>query len=187
MPNPPWRLSVTLPVPSEMTATVGQIVTAAEWNSNVRDGVNFLLNKPKARVTISGAFTLGNAAWAQITGGTSTYTVDYDPYSLWSAANNVFFFNNPGVWRFRGRVFFPSNATGIRGVGFAVSSSTVDNNRQITVGAGGGGNIFIECNSEAYIPNASNQYVRLMGYQNSGAAMALGALGEFSVEFLGSS
>lgn len=177
---------MTYSPPNQRTWSVGDIATAAEMNANVRDSVNFLNNTPKARMTISGAFSLSNATWMQITGGATNFTVDYDPYSLWSNASSVFYFDQPGVWDLRARAYFASNSTGIRGVGFAVSASTVDTGRQITISATGG-NIYAECTSSVYIPNTSNQYVRLMVYQNSGSTMTLGALGEFTVAYRGAS
>lgn len=173
-------MTYTLPV--QRTWSVGDIATAAEMNANVRDSVNFLLNKPKARVYISGTFNLGNATWAQIAG---VYTVDYDPYSLWSSASSVFYFNEPGIWRVHGRLEFPSNATGLRGAAFAWSSTSFDTNRQAL--GPSTGYVCTDINTEGTIPNTSNQYVRLMGYQSSGATMSLNANGEFSCEFLGSS
>lgn len=175
---------MVLPVPSEMTATVGQILTAAEWNSNTRDGVNFLLNRPKARVYISGSFSLANGAWTQIAGGASTFTVDYDPYGLWNPSVNVFYLTSyPGPWRVHSRLEFPSNATGYRGVGFAWNSTSVDPNRESYLPANG--IMGMEVNSDGNIPAGGSPYVRLMGYQSSGAPMSLTAQGEFSVAWLG--
>lgn len=178
---------MVLPVPSEMTATVGQILTAAEWNANVQQAVNFLLNKPKARLYISGSYSLGNSTWGQITGGTSTFTVDYDPYGMWNPTYNVLYLPYGGIWRVRGRLVFPTNGTGVRGVGFAWDAATQDQNRYTVVGANSANITSIEANSEGYLPGGGASYIRLMGFQSSGAAMALEAQGEFSVEFLGSS
>lgn len=139
---------------------------------------------PAARVTITGSFSLANGAWTQITGGASTFTVDFDPYSLWNATSSVFYLMSyPGLWRAHGRIEFPANTTGVRGAGFAWTSATVDGNRQTIIPGTSLGNA-VEVNTTGQV-SGSNQYVRLMGYQNSGAAMNLNADGEFSVEWLG--
>lgn len=140
---------------------------------------------PAARVTITGAHTLTTSGqWTQILGGASIFTVDYDPYSLWSTSSSVFFLMSyPGLWRARGRLVFPANGTGARGVGFAWSSAGLDSNRQVTVA---GSNVItaLEANTEGQV-SGSNQYVRLMGVQSSGGSMTLIANGEFSVEWIG--
>ncbi|HET8589303.1 MAG TPA: hypothetical protein VFM01_06680 [Nakamurella sp.] len=168
---------------------VGTIVDDASAGGLIRwNGTAWVPASPPpvaARVTITGSFSLTNGTWAQITGAAATFTVDYDPYSLWSPANNVFFLTSyPGLWRAHGRLVFPSNATGYRGVGFAWSSAAVDPNRETYLPAGG--IMGLEANSEGSA-SGGNQYVRLMGYQSQtgGAAMALTAQGEFSVEWLG--
>ncbi|HEY6021598.1 MAG TPA: hypothetical protein VIY48_17545 [Candidatus Paceibacterota bacterium] len=51
-------------VPAEITWVSGQVVTAAQLNTNLRDAVNFLINKPTCQVrqTVSQNLTTGSAA-----------------------------------------------------------------------------------------------------------------------------
>lgn len=51
-------------VPVEITWVTSQVVTAAQLNSNLRDAVNFLINRPicQVRQTVSQSFTSGTPA-----------------------------------------------------------------------------------------------------------------------------
>lgn len=113
---------MALPIPSEMTATVGQILTAAEWNSNVRDGINYLLNPPLFVGVQSTVQSVASGAWGWLTIDTTTV----DTYSGHSnATNNMRYTAQVAGWyEVTVGVSWASSGTGIRSVGVGVNSTT---------------------------------------------------------------
>lgn len=68
---------MTLPVPSQRTWSVGDVVTAAMMNANVRDAVNFLAAPPLFVGYQTAAQSIGANTWTAIT----LDTTQYDGYS----------------------------------------------------------------------------------------------------------
>lgn len=50
-----------------MTAVAGAILTATQWNVNVRDAINFIITPPFAILKQSGSQSLANNAWTTLT------------------------------------------------------------------------------------------------------------------------
>lgn len=115
---------MTLPIPTEMTATVGQILTAAQWNSNVRDGVNFLANPPIFRGIQTVVQSVPNAAYTDIT--FDSETVDsYGGHSI--STNTARYTAQLAGWYFcTGEIVYVSNGTGRRLAGLFINGAQVD-------------------------------------------------------------
>lgn len=157
---------MVLPVPSEMTATVGQILTAAEWNSNTRDGINFLLNKPKF---VSGVQTSASSpasgSWAQVFNIGSPVI---DNYSGW--ASGVYYAPLAGWYTAVMTVAWSANSTGSRGASFAVNSGTLSPPAEQTVVGAGTAICVVQGVVHAYL--TAGQYLRPIMLQTSGAALS---------------
>ena len=168
---------MVLPVPSEMTATVGQILTAAEWNSNVRDGINFLLNPPMFVGTQATTQSIANGAWGWLTIDTSVV----DTYSGHSnTTNNMRYTAQVAGWyECTANVAWASNATGVRSVALGVNSTTPISATIFNLYPGTAGYDPI-CQTTYKVFLNVGDYVQGLVMQTSGAALltASGASGQ---------
>lgn len=111
-------------VPAEMTAVAGAILTAAEWNSNVRDGINFMLSRPLCIVTqIAPAQTINNATTTPVT--FNSETIDRDGMHSLTTNTSRLTAVTAGYYLLVGAVAYPSNATGSRMAVWAVNGTGV--------------------------------------------------------------
>lgn len=158
---------MVLPVPSEMTATVGAILTAAEWNSNVRDGINFLAQPPLFVGNQATAQSVSNAVWTAV----SIDTTVGDSYSGHSnTTNNTRYTAQVAGWyACLGSVGWAANSGGVRYGAIFVNGSenfAYFENRA----AASASSAFTPVFALGYL--AAGSYVELRGYQSSGAALS---------------
>lgn len=152
-------------VPVEMTMVSGHKVTAAEWNSNVRDAVNFLLNPDAAQSYQSAAQSIPNGADTAVALDTNEINVN----GMWATgANTKFTAANAGTYRCSGQVTFTSNANGLREAFFRVNGSTV---LKRPVYSPPNTNTFTATAPAVRIHLNAGDYVELCAYQNSGGAL----------------
>jgi len=158
---------VTLPIPSEMTATVGQILTAAQWNSNVRDGINYLLNPP----IFLGYQATGQAFTSGVFTSAALDTEIIDTYNGHSTTtNNSRYTAQVAGWYLGlGQFAFPSNTTGARASRFTVNgaSPTPLNEKEISPNSGGQ---HLDQTLGLFFLNVGD-YLELQPWQNSGSTL----------------
>lgn len=95
-----------------MTAVVGNILTAAQWNSNVRDAINFLTGSPIFVGYQSAAQSIPNNAFTSV--GLDTTAIDnYGGHSN-TVNNSRYTAQIAGWYETIGQTSFASNATGNR-------------------------------------------------------------------------
>lgn len=113
---------MTLPVPSEMTATVGATLTSAEWNSNVRDGINFLANPPVFVGYQTSAQSIA-ASTRTAVGLDSEVTDTYSGHS--NTTNNARYTAQVAGW-YEGdfRIAMPTETSGFLHLGYGINSTT---------------------------------------------------------------
>lgn len=104
-----------LGVPVQRTTSVGDIWTAAMFNSNVRDAVNFLANPPVARITQATNQSLGNSTPTAIAFDAAVS----DTYSGHSTTvnNGNYAAQVAGYYEVDATVSFGASAAGVRSVG----------------------------------------------------------------------
>ena len=91
-------------VPIQRTWTTGEIATAAELNSNVRDSINFLLATPRAVVSKNTTTSVVSSSTpALITWNTSSVDTD----SMWSGPSSRIYAKTPGRFEFWLSVHYP--------------------------------------------------------------------------------
>lgn len=157
---------MSLPVPSELTANVGDLLAAANWNSNVRDAINFLLNEPSFSVHLATAQSIPNGAATPI----AWDTVDEDNYSGYSIGSKTYTVpaGAGGRWIFASSLQWASNAAGSRAMELAgpniatwtwISASMDADGRMSTLWLG---------------RLAAGAAVYVSGYQTSGGALSTG-------------
>ena len=108
-------------VPSEMTAAAGAILTAAEWNSNVRDAINFLIGPPTCACRQTVAQSIPNSATTAVT----LDTEDFDNDGMHSTVTNTsrITAQTAGRYQLGGGVGFSGNSTGIRSAQWMLNGS----------------------------------------------------------------
>ena len=112
---------MTLPVPSQRTWSVGDIVTAAMMDANVRDAVNFLAQPPLFVGYQGTAQSIGANTWTAISLDSSRY----DTYSGHSNTvnNSQYVIQAAGIYFMFGMVALATSATGSRYAAFYVGGS----------------------------------------------------------------
>lgn len=166
---------MTLPVPTQDTYTVGEKLTAALMNKNVRDGVNFLVNPPIAVV-----YQAIGQAIATSSGTFTAINMDSSAVDTYSGHSNVT--NNSrytaqvaGYYEVVAQVSWPSNATGIRGLIIQVNgaSPTPLPDTQVPAVAA---NQYLQTVALALFLNVGD-YVQASCTQNSGGSLTLNGSG----------
>ena len=109
-------------VPVQRTWTTGEIVTAAEMNSNIRDSVNFLLSTPRCilmestNVTVADTTTPSKLFW-------DTEVVDTDTMHFPSAQSHMIA-NTAGRYEFELYLHYPVFTTNIHTVHCGIQQGT---------------------------------------------------------------
>lgn len=158
-------------VPSEITMVAGHKVTAAEWNTNVRDAVNFLLNTPFAQIYQNSAQSIANAPaspYPLVSFDTATFNND----GAWSSgANTRWTCQTGGTYRVSGQIAFSNNGTGVREAQLAVNASILQT-FNASANSGVATQVIIPTFSMHF---AVGDYITIGAYQNSGGALNLSA------------
>ncbi|MGZ4663727.1 MAG: hypothetical protein ACXV5Q_01405 [Frankiaceae bacterium] len=176
-------------VPTQSTFTDGNVLTAAQLNSNVRDAVNFLLGgsagrKPVCRVNF--ASTLQSVATGTVT--TIVFPqVLQDTDGAYSTSTGTYTVATAGLWLVNVRSYWAANATGIRGLwvnhnGGSAGESWLNSNSD--TGNNGRANV------TTIVPASVGDTFTAACLQNSGGALNFGLanqeLGYMTLTWLGS-
>lgn len=157
---------MTLPVPSQRTWAVGDIVTAAEMNANVRDAVNFLANPP----VFLGKQTVGQAIATSTNVNVTLDTEVVDTYSGHSTTTNTdrYTAQVAGYYLCIGSINYPTNATGRRANQFEVNGTVVQT-AEVAVNPNAGTG---DLNVALLFLNVGD-WVGMVAFQSSGASLTL--------------
>lgn len=155
---------MTLPVPNQRTWSAGDIVTAAELNSNIRDAVNFLESPPVAVLQQTSVQSCANGAFTPIAMDAEVV----DSYNGHSTVSNTS--------RYVAQV-----AGWYLALGRYATGGTLDTKRMACISVTG----VLQRNNELDSPDADlhtpqcdaivfcnvGDYIELQGYQLSGGAL----------------
>jgi hypothetical protein len=164
-------------VPSEITYTAGTILTASQLNTNLRDGVNFLINRPvcQARQTVTQNLTTGSAAALLLD------TEDVDNDNMHSTTTNTSRLTAVTAGRYQvGGGYCAGSGSGRREVWYRVNGSDVNGTES---------GIFGSTNNTGPASRAVSvflnvgDYVELFAYQDSGGTIATIVTGSMQPSF----
>jgi hypothetical protein len=152
-------------VPTPFTAVVGNFLTAALWNAQVRDGLTFLTHVPvfKGTQTAAQPITNGNGNYQAIL--LDSETIDTDGGHSTTTNTSRFTAQTAGTYAISGTVAYVQNTTGTRAVGITVNGSIAAQSVSPTLTTANtwSGQVF------ALVTLAVGDYVELQTWQNSGA------------------
>lgn len=160
---------MTLPVPTEVTASTNDIMSAARWNTNVRDGINYLLNVPILSCYSVGTQSVTTSTWTALTFDTNVY----DTYNGHSTSSNTseYVAQVSGIYLVIVRSGWAANTTGIRGAAITVNGATVAaNSPQVLMQTTSASEPIVEVSALVQIP--SGQFVQGWGFQSSGGNLS---------------
>ncbi|MCW2767782.1 MAG: hypothetical protein JWO11_3741 [Nocardioides sp.] len=104
-------------VPSPRTWAVGELLTAAKLNTDLRDGLNFLLAPPFALLQKTGNLpSTTSGTWTIVPWDSEQSDVDGGHDNVTN--NSRYTIKTAGWWQFYATVAFFSNTTGHRGIRF---------------------------------------------------------------------
>lgn len=155
-----------LPVPVPATESAGALIASALWNSQVRDGLGFLLNEPTFVGTQTASQNILNNAWTAI----SLDTTQVDSYSGHSNSvnNSRYTAQVAGYYSVCGVTCWTANATGVRASRIHVNGSVIQGTCQMfntsstnTTGV---------CTPLRTLYLNAGDYVEVAGYNSSGLA-----------------
>lgn len=174
-------------LPSYRTWVAGEILTAANMNSNVRDAGNFFLSVPvfEGRQTV--AQSLGNNATTAIT----LDTEDIDTDNGHSTATNTSRYTaaTSGRYQLSGGISFTANATGVRTVALLLNGTVINGSDVFALGTATD-DMRLPARTLTAFMNGTTDFVEIGGFQNSGAGLnTVVAVGSkhprFSVRWVG--
>lgn len=164
-------------IPSQRTWVVGEVVTAAYMNSNIRDSVNFLIARPYCNAY--------NAAGFSTTSGTTTLVPldteveDNDGMHSNVTNNSRIIANTIGAYRLCAAADWPSNGTGFRSMQIRMNAAGASGGgsficiRQATPFATGSTTVMPVIEGVMWRTTNAGDYFELFCAQNSGGALTV--------------
>jgi hypothetical protein len=158
------------------TWTVGEVLTAANLNTHLRDNVSYLANPPKCRVYNSANESIPNSTDTALTFDTERFDTD----TMHSTVSNTgrITFTTAGTYLVGGHVVFNSSATGIRKLFIRMGGTTPLATVELVPSSS-----FPAFSIDTLYPFTAGQYVELIAYQTSGGALNVLAGGNHTPEF----
>ncbi len=156
-------------LPSFRTWVTGEVVTAAEMNSNIRDSGNFFLSWPvfEGRQTVGQSVANGNA-----TVGLVLDTEDVDTDNMHSTVTNPSRVTpaTAGRYQHSGGVGWVANATGRKGCWWRLNGADITGSE--TIGPSSAAGTTVVCaRAKTTFFNGTTDYLELLPYQESGSAL----------------
>jgi hypothetical protein len=152
-------------VPSEMTFVAGEVLTAAQMNTNVRDAVNFIIAPPLAQLVQAVVQSVGDSAWTALT--FTTETIDRDGGHSNVTNTPRYTAQTAGWYLMQGTVSWTANATGGRQASFGVNGSSTLFSKVFQAGtAAFVGSVTTSGTTYLNV----GDYAQLFSWQNSGGA-----------------
>lgn len=152
-------------VPVEITWVSGQVVTAAQLNSNVRDALNFLLSPPTCELLQTVAQSCAN--------GSTTLLFDNEYVDTDNMHNTVtnttrITAQTPGRYQIAGATAFAANATGTRGGWYLINGSAMGASEVIIpASASAGAQTEVNMRTKSIYMNVGD-YCEISAWQTSG-------------------
>lgn len=156
-----------LALPSPITWAVAYKPKSADFNAQVRDPLNFLLNPPYFVAYQHTAQTLTNNAFTAVTWD----TVTTDTYTGWSSgANTKYTAQVAGWYHVTSHVSFANNGTGRRAGGVFLNGSLVKQSQQeVTPSATAAALPSVPIEHKILL--AIGDYIEIQAFQSSGAGL----------------
>ncbi len=162
-------------IPATLTASVGDKISAGNWNTYERDALNFLLSPPRCKVFNSTTYTIASSAVFTLLSWDSEV---YDTDTMHSTVTNTsrLVATTAGLYSHTTSIFFAANATGQRAIEV----------RKNAAGSNSGGTLIVQSNSGAAATGAASMsvstttdvqmtagdYLEVFVYQSSGGSLA---------------
>ena len=160
------------------TWAVGDILTASDMNTYVRDNTDFLNAPPSARVYNDADISVANNTLVALTFNTERW--DTDTIHNTSTNTNRLTCQTAGLYHIYGTVLFAANATGQRAVQIKLNGTTfIGGDMRVDAAASGGTRLTAVTE---YSLSAAD-YVELVVFQDSGGALNVTSAGNYSPEF----
>ena len=160
-------------VPSPATRSVGDGLTAAYMNANVRDTGNFLLTRPLCRMHQNTTQTVTTGTWTAVT--MDVTDGDSDGGHSNTVNNSRYTCQVQGWYRITGTVAYAPNFVPL--VSYAVNGTRVKGAAR--VGNGSNAGTSTSASTEDVIHLNVNDYVELFTFQNTGGNAATASTAEF--------
>lgn len=154
-------------VPSQSTVAVNQPITAALWNDDVRDAINFLLSPPQCRAYANTGTSLPNATFTAV--ALDGEDGDSDAMHSTSTNNSRVTAVTAGLYLLHGQVGHDAvNTTGYRTMAIRLNGSAVIaySDRAVPAGA----TIPSFTGTSCLYQLSAGDYVELIAYQSSGGS-----------------
>ncbi|WP_433445720.1 hypothetical protein [Nonomuraea sp. CA-141351] len=166
-------------LPNPRTWVVGELLTAAKLNTDVRDGLNFLLRPPLFHAKQFGSQSIPNATFTDITFGVGSEEIDSDGGHVDSPNPERYVVQTAGWYHVEGIVGYQFNATGSR---YAVLRTFGVDKFQVAVRPPADTETYVPIHG--YFPCAVNDQLTISAYQTSGGALSTSQLrSSFSVQW----
>lgn len=156
-------------VPSYRTWVVGEIVTAAFMNTNIRDSGLFLIGTPFAEVFQAVAQSVANATFTAATFDSTL--VDSDGGHSNATNNTRYTGKTPGWFYFSGGASFAGGATGSRATQWAKNGATVTASSIFSFAGTAVTTLSVPARGKMIQLNGTTDFVELQLFQSNGAAL----------------
>ena len=151
---------------SPTTKSNGDGLTAADWNTYVRDNTAFLHAPPRCSIVNSGNQSIPNAADTDLTFDTEEYDTDTMHSTVTNQERIVA--KTAGVYLVSCGVEFAANTTGSRQVKITVNNASVVGYQNTTSTLN---NVVVRLNVAAQIYMDVDDYVKAVVYQDSAGSL----------------
>jgi len=160
---------MVLGIPPLTLRAAGSRITAALYEQDITDSINFLTNPPNFVGTQSVAQSIPNATWTAIT----LDTAQTDPYSGHSNVTNSSRYTcqsaAPGWYTVCGVIAYSPNSTGFRTARLQINGTGISGMTSYGPNNGTAEAIIITSVRDIFLN--IGDYVEVAGYQNSGGAL----------------
>ena len=161
------------------TAVAGQPLAASDWNTKVRDSMDFLWKPPAAKVYHSVAQSMANNVVATVAFNSERH--DNDVIHDTVTNNSRLTCKTAGIYDIRAQVEFAHNVTGIRVLYIVLNAVTII--AELTLYAINAATVPTAMQVQCHYALAVNDYVICQVFQNSGGALNIQASNNFSPDF----
>jgi len=166
-------------VPSQGTVAVGDKITASLWNSDVRDGVDFLLSPPTCKVYKTANQSIPDSAYSCLTWNAELF--DTDTMHSNTSSNSRVTFTTAGIYQVTLTCLWANNAVGFRYHTIEKNGTTTYNSgtniiEPFVIGALGA--THAGANINFLSPFNAGDYIQVFVYQNSGGAVNLAGVSD---------
>lgn len=165
-------------VPSPRTWAVGELLTAAKLNTDLRDGLNFLLTPPRALLHKSANQSINLTTWTAVTWDSEQY--DSDGGHSDSTNNSRYTVQTAGWWEFHARIMFNTAAGGDRGARFLKNGA----GNPFGEHASGSSTSVNDAGTHGWALLSVGDYIETQAYQGASGSLSVAATFDSSPTFM---